>query len=85
MAALTKVLPSSTVERNRSGRSIMLDTSPAPLTPLLTKCSNLTFCREIKAVSELEKKADKRRHTTRSTKYSASESDTQNHPFGIQA
>jgi len=35
-------------------------------------CSSLTLCKEIKAVSELEKKADRRRQTKSNTKYSVS-------------
>ncbi|MBA7713566.1 hypothetical protein ES703_122569 [subsurface metagenome] len=63
-AVLTKVLPSKTMERNFSGRSIILATRLAPLTLASTICSTLNLCKEIKAVSELEKKADKRRQIT---------------------
>jgi hypothetical protein len=38
----------------------------------LTRCSILIFCNETKAVSELEKKAERRRQRMRNTKYSVS-------------
>ena len=71
-AVLTKVLPSTTIESSFSGRPIILATRSAPFTLVLTRCSTLIRCREIKAVSELEKKADKRKQTKRSTKYKIS-------------
>jgi len=43
-------------------------------------CSNLILCKEIKAVSELEKKADKRRQMKRNTRYSVSMLDICHHP-----
>jgi hypothetical protein len=71
-AVLTKLLPSRMVDRNLSGRSIILATRFAPLTLVLTRCSILIFCNETKAVSELEKKAERRRQMMRNTKYSVS-------------
>jgi hypothetical protein len=59
-AVLTKLFPRSTVERNFSGFSIILATRPAPATPLLSRCLIRIFCKEIKAISELEKKAESR-------------------------
>ncbi|MBA7680260.1 hypothetical protein ES703_88572 [subsurface metagenome] len=70
-ATLTKLLPSRMVDRSFSGCSIILATRLAPLVLVSTRCSNLNLCREMKAVSELEKKADKRRHITSNTTYSS--------------
>jgi len=71
-AVFTKLLPSRMVDSNLSGRLIILATRPAPVTLVLTICSTLIRCREIKAVSELEKKADNSRQTMSNTKYSIS-------------
>jgi hypothetical protein len=74
-AALTKVLPSKTTDSSLSGLSIIFATSKAPLTLVLTICSNRNLCKDMKAVSELEKKADKTRQTTRRMIYSVSVPD----------
>jgi len=74
-AVFTRLLPRRMVDRNFSGRSIILATRFAPFTSVLTRCSTLTLCKEIKAVSELEKKADKRRKTKINTRYSVSVPD----------
>ena len=74
-AVFTRLLPRRMVDRSLAGRSIILATRPAPFTWVLTRCSTLNRCKEIKAVSELEKKADKRRQTKRNTKYSVSRLD----------
>jgi hypothetical protein len=68
----TRLLPSRIVDRSFSGRSIILATRLAPLTLVSTRYSTLILCKEIKAVSELEKKADKTRQIKRNTKYSVS-------------
>ena len=57
-AVLIKLVPSKTVERSLSGRSIIRATRLAPLAPVLIRCSSLIRWRERKAVSELQKKAD---------------------------
>jgi len=92
-AMFTKLLPSRIVDRSFSGRSIILatrlapvtlvltrSTRLAPVTLVLTRCSILIRCREVKAVSELEKKADKRRQIKRNTRYSVSMLDIWYHP-----
>jgi len=71
-AVLTKLLPRRMVDSSLSGRWSILATRSAPLTLVLTICSILILCKAIKAVSELEKKADKRRQTKRNTRYSVS-------------
>ncbi len=58
-----------------ASRQHILATLPAPFTLALTKYSSLILCREIKAVSELEKKADSSRQTKRNTRYSVSTLD----------
>jgi hypothetical protein len=71
-AVLTRFVPSKTVERKFSGRSITLATRFAPFTLVLIKYSILNLCSEKKAVSELQKKADRIRQTKSSTRYSIS-------------
>jgi hypothetical protein len=71
-AVFTKLLPSRIVDRSFSGRSIMLATRLAPLTLVTTRCSTLILCKAIKAVSELEKKADRRKQIKSNTTYSVS-------------
>tara|TARA_Y100000294_G_C8505047_1_gene316397 strand:+ start:127 stop:561 length:435 start_codon:yes stop_codon:yes gene_type:complete len=71
-AVLIKLLPSKIVDKSFSGCLSIEATNFAPFTPLLAICSNLIFCREIKAVSETEKKADKNRQRIISPKYSTS-------------
>jgi len=68
-AVLAKLLPRRMVDSSLSGRWSNLATRSAPLTLVLTMCSILILCKAIKAVSELEKKADKRRQTKRNTRY----------------
>ena len=57
-AMLTILLPRRTVERVRSGWSILSSIFLAPARPMLARWSILTRWRDMKAVSELEKKAD---------------------------
>jgi len=47
---------------------------------VLTKCSTLILCKEVKAVSELEKKADSSRQTIKSARYSVSVPSMYHHP-----
>ena len=56
------------MESNRSGRSTSRATLSAPFTFLETSCFSLTRWREMKAVSELEKKADSIRQTASKTR-----------------
>jgi hypothetical protein len=71
-AVLTRLLPRSTVDKNLSGLSIILATRLALFTLVSTRCCTRNLSRETKAVSELEKKADKRRQIKRNTRYSVS-------------
>ena len=69
-AVFTRLLPSRMVDSSLSGFSNSRATRSAPLTLVLTACRTLTRCSEIKAVSELEKKADSTRQINSNTRYS---------------
>ncbi len=71
-ATLTRLFPSRIVDKNLSGFSSNFDTLLAPLTLVSTICLSRNLSRDVKAVSELEKKAEKRIQIARSTKYHAS-------------
>jgi len=71
-AVFTRLLPSKMVDKSRAGRWIILATRSAPCSLVLTICSTLILCKAIKAVSELEKKADKIRQMKNNTRYSVS-------------
>ncbi len=69
-AVLTKLLPRRMVDSSFSGCLSIRATRFAPATSVLTMCSRRNLCKEIKAVSELEKKADKSKQIRSSPKYS---------------
>ena len=63
-AVFTRLLPKSTVARNRSGRWMMWETRSAPGRPLRTKCMRRALGRAMKAVSDAEKNPDRPRQRT---------------------
>ena len=71
-AVLARLVPRRTVERNFSGRSSILARCLPPFALVLIRCSSLMRCTEKKAVSELQKKAERTRHIRNSARYNNS-------------
>jgi len=79
-AVLTRLLPVKMVDSSFSGRFIILATRVALGTFVCIRCSILALCRDMNAVSEPEKKAERAKQIIKSARYIVSVFTIYHHP-----